>query len=91
MEALQFNVIIAYVFGLILLYIIGWILVVPLKVVLKLIYSGILGGIAIIIINALGGFIGINIGVNPMTALSVGVLGMPGVVLLLILQVVLRI
>lgn len=90
MEALQFNVIIAYVFGLILLYVIGWILVVPLKVILKLIYNGILGGIALIVINVLGGFIGISIGINPITALIVGALGMPGVVLLLFLQIALR-
>ena len=39
---LQYDVIIAYAFGLILLYIIGWLLLVPLKIILKFIYNGII-------------------------------------------------
>ncbi|MCG8501236.1 MAG: pro-sigmaK processing inhibitor BofA family protein [Firmicutes bacterium] len=90
MPVIEFNVIIAYVFGLILLYIVGWVLLVPLKIVIKLIYNGILGGIILIVINVIGSFMNIHIGVNPLTALTAGVLGIPGVVLLLILQLIFK-
>ncbi|NLY44014.1 MAG: pro-sigmaK processing inhibitor BofA [Clostridiaceae bacterium] len=91
MLSIEYNAIFAYVFGLILLYLIGWFLLVPLKVVVKLVYNSILGGITLIIINFFGGFIGIHIGVNPLTAITVGVLGVPGIALLLILQMVYKV
>lgn len=91
MGAIEFNVVIAYVFGLVLLYIVGWVLVVPLKVIIKLIYNGVLGGMILILLNFVGGFVGIHIGVNPVTALIAGVLGIPGIVLLLILQIIFKV
>ncbi|WHH57105.1 pro-sigmaK processing inhibitor BofA family protein [Petroclostridium sp. X23] len=91
MPAIEYNVVIAYVFGLILLYFVGWILLVPLKIVIKLLYNSILGGIALVIINFFGGFIGVHVGINPLTALIVGVLGIPGMALLLLLQFFLKI
>ncbi|MDK2800841.1 MAG: inhibitor of the pro-sigma processing machinery [Clostridiales bacterium] len=91
MPAIEYNVVIAYVFGLILLYLIGWVLLVPLKIIVKLVYNGILGGIALVLLNIFGGFVGIHIGVNPLTALIVGLLGIPGIALLLILQFILKV
>ncbi|MGE4282775.1 MAG: pro-sigmaK processing inhibitor BofA family protein [Clostridia bacterium] len=91
MPSIEYNVIVAYVFGLILLYFVGWILLVPLKMVIKLIYNSLLGGIALMIVNFFGGFIGIHIGINPLTALIVGVLGIPGTALILLLQFILKI
>ncbi len=91
MMGIEFNVVIAYVFGLILLYIVGWVLLVPLKIVIKLIYNSIIGGVILILINVVGGFLGIHIGINPLTAIIAGVLGIPGVVLLLLLQVIFRV
>jgi len=45
-----------------------------------------LGFISLIIINILGSFIGISIGINWLNALVVGIFGVPGAALLLILQ-----
>lgn len=58
----------------------------PIKIALKVVINTLLGFVALILINYLGGFIDISIGVNWMNALVVGVLGVPGVALLLILQ-----
>lgn len=91
MFSIEYNAILAYVFGLILLYLIGWFLLAPLKIVGKLVYNSVLGGIILVLINFFGGFIGIHIGVNPLTALLVGVLGVPGIALLLILQLVFKV
>ncbi len=85
----ELSVILAYAFGLILLYIVGWILLVPLKMLVKLIFNGIIGGLVLFLVNLLGGIWGINIVINPVNALITGFLGVPGLVLLLILQYVL--
>lgn len=83
---IEYNIIIAYLLGLILLYIIGWFLVIPIKIIWKLIYNGIIGGIMLFILNLAGAFLGIHITINPLTALIAGFLGIPGVILLIIVQ-----
>jgi inhibitor of the pro-sigma K processing machinery len=80
------KIILSYAFGLILLYLIGMLLVVPIKMLIKLVWNGILGGILLFIVNLIGNFIGISLAINPITALITGFLGIPGVILLLILQ-----
>lgn len=82
----ELNIILAYAFGLILLYIIGYILLIPIKWIVKFVYNGIIGGVMLLIINFVGGFFGIHIGINPITALVAGLLGVPGVILMLVLK-----
>ena len=79
----------AFIFGLFLLYIIGLLLVIPIKIIVKLIFNGILGGIFLLLFNLIGGLIGLSLVVNPVTAITVGILGVPGLILLLILNQVL--
>ena len=57
-----------------------------LKLGFKILLNTVVGFAALIVINFLGGFLGISIGINWTNALVVGVLGLPGVALLLILQ-----
>ena len=63
----------------------------PMKLVFKFLLNTILGFVALILINFFGSFIGISIGVNWLNAAIVGILGLPGVALLLILQWLLHI
>lgn len=86
---IPFGVIIGYAVGLILLYLVGWLLLVPLKMLFKFILNGILGGIILWLLNILGGFIHVTVAINPITALLVGFLGVPGVILILLLQFIL--
>lgn len=86
---MQWEVIAAYVVGLVLLYVLGWLLLVPLKFIFKLLLNGVLGGVALWGLNLLGSLIGITIAINPITALITGFFGIPGVILLIILQNVL--
>ena len=51
-------------------------------------FNAILGGIALWLINTAGKFIGISVAINPVTALTVGFLGIPGLILILLLQYV---
>jgi len=83
---LQWDVIAAYALGLILLYVIGWLLLVPLKMLLKFIYNGMIGGVMLWVLNLVGGFFGIAVTINPITALVTGIFGIPGVILILLLQ-----
>lgn len=86
---IELSVILAYAAGLILLYFLGWILIIPIKYLVKLIINGVVGGILLILVNLLGGFVGINLAINPITAIIAGILGVPGVVLLIVLQYIL--
>ena len=58
----------------------------PIRLVFKLLLNIAFGFLALLILNFLGGFIGIELGVNWLNAAIVGILGLPGVALLLILR-----
>ncbi len=87
--SLDLNVIMAYAFGLLLLYIVGWLLVMPLKFILRLLYNGIIGGLMLWVLNLVGGFFGLQVAINPVTALIAGFLGIPGVLLIVVLNYIL--
>lgn len=75
------------IFGcIIVLWIIGKIFSVPLKALFKLIINSVLGGLLIFIINLIGAVWNFHIGLNIVTAILVGILGIPGAVLLVILK-----
>ncbi|MFA5523212.1 MAG: pro-sigmaK processing inhibitor BofA family protein [Tissierellales bacterium] len=86
---IELGVIIAYAVGLILLYLVGWLLIIPIRYLAKLIINGIIGGILLFLVNFLGGFVGLYIAINPLTAIIVGFLGVPGLILLIVLQYIL--
>lgn len=75
-----------YIMGLFLLYIVGIILVWPIKKIIKLIWNGVLGGITLLLFNFIGNYFGLSIVINPLNSIIVGFLGVPGVILLLVLQ-----
>ncbi|SMB87036.1 inhibitor of the pro-sigma K processing machinery [Desulfonispora thiosulfatigenes DSM 11270] len=54
----------------------------PIQWTLKLVVNCAIGLVAIMIVNYLGSFMGIHLPVNPISVLSVGVLGLPGMLLL---------
>lgn len=87
---IQYSVIFAYIVGIILLYILGRVLLVPMKVVLKLVYNSMLGGIALIVINFVGGLFQFHIAFNLLSAFIAGVLGIPGILLLIVLKLIFK-
>lgn len=70
-------------------YVIGVLLVLPIKIIVKLVINGIIGAAALFAINVFSGLTGLSIGINPITALIAGFLGIPGIILLLFLQYIL--
>jgi inhibitor of the pro-sigma K processing machinery len=61
----------------------------PLRVALKLLVNTLLGFLALWVVNLTSGVTGIALGLNLLNALVIGILGLPGFVLLLLTQWVL--
>ena len=72
------------------IFLLGKIFIVPIKTVLKLAINSILGGILIYIINLIGGTFGFHIGLNMITSICIGILGIPGAILLVVLKLFIR-
>ncbi len=85
---LGFSSIIAFIIGIIALYALSVLLVVPVKIIIRLVINGIMGGLILLLVNLVGGLFGLSIGINPVTSIIAGFLGVPGVVLLLIIQMI---
>ncbi len=83
---METNSIIVYIGCIIFLFLIGKFLVWPIKNILKLVGNSVIGGILIFIVNSIGGFWGFHIGLNIGTAIITGILGIPGVILLVFLK-----
>lgn len=86
---MDITTILFYLAGLVLIYVVGMFLVVPLKILIRLLLNGIIGGIVLFAFNLIGGIFNLSIVINPLNAIIVGVLGVPGVILLLVLQIIL--
>ena len=71
--------------ALILIFLLGKALLVPLKVILRLLLNSVLGAVLIIVINFIGMNIGVMIPINVVNSLTVGILWVPGVIMLLLL------
>lgn len=81
---MEAGIFLAYTAGMFIIYFFGQMLLVPLKKILKLLISSIIGGAVLILINIFGTGIGIVIPLNLITAMIAGVLGVPGIAALLI-------
>ena len=71
--------------ALILILLLGRVLLIPIKMLGKLILNSILGAVIVMVINFVGMSFGFVIPLNIINAVIVGVLGIPGAIMLLIL------
>ena len=86
---MDFNNIITYIACIFFLFIFGKIFIVPIKTILKVVINSILGGIIIFIINLIGAYFNFHIGLNLITSIFVGILGIPGVIVIIIIKLLL--
>lgn len=84
---MDLNTIIIYFACLIVIFIIGKIFYLPLKHIFKLLINSILGGVLIYIVNIVGESFNFHIGLNVWTAIFAGLLGVPGVVVLILVRI----
>ena len=68
------------------IFLFGKIFIVPIQKIIKIIINSILGGIVIYIINLIGANFGFHIGLNVITSIIVGTLGLPGAIILILIK-----
>lgn len=86
---MDFNNIITYIACIFFLFIFGKIFIIPIKIIFKLALNSILGGLTIFIINLIGSYFNFHIGLNLITSIFVGVLGIPGAIVIIIIKLLL--
>lgn len=68
------------------LYILVKVFAWPLKLLFKLIINAVLGVILLLVVNFIGQYFNFYIGINAITAIIAGFLGVPGVIFLIIFK-----
>lgn len=58
----------------------------PIKWIFKLLINAVIGFVMLFVFNYLGSFVGITLSVGWVSAIVAGVLGIPGILLLLLLE-----
>lgn len=87
MGSISFGTVVGYLLGVLIVFVAAKIFFVPLKKVLRIVLNSVLGALVLVIINLFSPVLNIYIGVNPVSALVLGLLGVPGLCLLMILQI----
>ena len=82
---MDLGVFITYVGIVVMFFVFGKMFYWPIKVALKCAVNSVIGGILLILINYFGASLGFFIPVNVLNACIVGILGVPGTIMLLIL------
>ena len=83
------ELIVSFAAGLALICLTGYLLLAPMKLLWRLLAGGILGAIALMLVNLIGAAFGFSVAVNPFTAMAVGFLGLPGAALVIALNLLL--
>lgn len=76
---------IAFFVGVVILKIVCTLFKFSAKILIRLIGNAIIGALMLLAFNFLGGMFGLSLELTPFNSLLVGILGIPGVLLLLIL------
>lgn len=76
--------------GIVLLFVTAKVLATPLKIPLRVFLNTLLGLGSLFLVNVTSAFTGLHLGVNLFNAVIVGLLGIPGLGLLFLIQWVLR-
>lgn len=79
-QSLDMNTIVFAAIGLVMLYLIIKLFKWPIKIIL----NGIVGVVLLYLTNFIGAYFGFSIGINAITALIAGFLGIPGVIVLVL-------
>ncbi|MDO5112473.1 MAG: pro-sigmaK processing inhibitor BofA family protein [Clostridia bacterium] len=80
-----FICLIAFLVGLLILKILCGLFKISAKIIVKLVGNALIGALMLLAFNFLGGMFGLSLELTPFNSLLVGILGIPGVLLLLLL------
>ena len=81
--------VLTFFIAVVVLFIILKLISLPLKIIIKLMVNAFIGGAILFLINIVGARFGLILDINWITALIVGFLGVPGVIIVLILHFIL--
>lgn len=83
---LPWSVVLAFGAGILLIWLLGRLFLAPNRFLWRLFVSALAGGLCLWAINLIGQRWGYTLAINPVTALCVGTLGLPGVGLVIALS-----
>ncbi|HOH69368.1 MAG TPA: pro-sigmaK processing inhibitor BofA family protein [Sedimentibacter sp.] len=86
MTGADLGIILAYTAGIMLVFMTSWIFFKPLKFLGRILLNSLIGAVILIIFNYFGQYTGVYVGVNEITALIIGILGVPGFIALLLVK-----
>lgn len=86
-EGITFGTVVGYLLGILIVFVAARVFFAPLKIILRFIINSLAGAGVLFLINMLKPVLNIYIGINAVSALIVGILGIPGLCLLMLLQV----
>ena len=81
--------ILSFFIAVVVLFVILKLIALPLKIIIKLMINAFVGGAILFLINLVGSRFGLVLDINWITALIVGFLGVPGVIIVFILHFIL--
>ena len=83
---IPWEVVLAFAVGLVVMGLLGYVLLVPMRFLWRMVAGGVLGALVLMVLNFFSPVTGLSIAVNPFTALTVGILGLPGALLVGVLS-----
>ena len=83
---MEISVILPFIGAVLAIFIILKILSAPFKLIMKLVINGLIGGVIIYIINWIGAGFGFELPLEWWSAILVGLLGIPGAIILVLIQ-----
>lgn len=83
---MELSTLLAFAVGVMVLCVILKIISFPIRKIIKLVINAIIGGIVLLCVNYFGAAVGFVLTINWLSALIVGVFGVPGVIIVAILQ-----
>ena len=89
MPKIDVNMVVAVIFAVFMLYYLGRALAAPARVMLRVFAVGMAGMALLFVFNLVAGIFSFRIGINALTALIVGYMGLPGLAMLVAIQTLL--
>jgi len=83
---LDLNLMVAAIFALIVLFYLVKFLFGPGQIFLRFVGTGLVGAAILFLFNLVGGLFNLTLGINVVTSIIVGFMGLPGLIMLIILQ-----
>lgn len=83
---IPWELVLSFAAGLAIMALLGYVLLAPMRFFWRMAAGGVLGALALWVANLFAPLTGFRVAVNPFTALTVGLLGLPGALLVGILS-----